>query len=101
VRPIVRIPPALGLLLLASTAALADEQPITLKDAPGHDVVEAQCGACHSLDYIRMNSPFPAPKTWEAEVNKMIHAFGAPIGPEDARTIVDYLSKNYATAPNS
>jgi len=25
----------------------------------------------------------------------MINAFGAPVAPEDAKTIVDYLVKNY------
>ncbi len=96
-RPTIPVPCALALLLLASVAVRADEQPITLREAPGQDVVESQCGACHSLDYILMNSPFPPPKTWQAEVNKMIHVFGAPIEPEDAATIIDYLSRNYAT----
>ena len=38
---------------------LADEKPVELKKAPGLDKVEANCAACHSLDYIQMNSPFP------------------------------------------
>jgi len=25
------------------------------------------------------------------------HVFGAPIAPDDAKTIVDYLTKNYGT----
>jgi hypothetical protein len=32
---------------------------------------------------------------WQAEVNKMINAFGAPIDPKDVPAIVDYLTKNY------
>jgi len=42
------------LLVLAATLspALAAEQQIALKPAPGLDRVEANCGACHSLDYI-------------------------------------------------
>ena len=32
---------------------------------------------------------------WEAEVNKMIRAFGAPIEEPDAKTIVEYLKNNY------
>ena len=46
--------------LLLAPAASADEQPVTLKNAPGRDVVEGNCGACHSLDYIQTNSPFPS-----------------------------------------
>jgi sulfite dehydrogenase (cytochrome) subunit B len=55
----------------------------------------ANCEACHSLDYIRINAPFMTRKAWEAEVAKMITVFGAPIDPADARTIADYLVRNY------
>ncbi len=89
-----------ALTVLLFTAALvapatADEKPIHLKQAPGLDKVEANCAACHSLDYIQMNSPYPGAALWEAEVNKMIKAFGAPIDDADAKAIADYLSKNY------
>jgi mono/diheme cytochrome c family protein len=51
---------AIALLTLAlATPALGDESKIELKKAPGLDKVEANCAACHSLDYIPMNSPFP------------------------------------------
>jgi sulfite dehydrogenase (cytochrome) subunit B len=81
--------------LLAAVTAMAGEEPIQLKQATGLDKVEANCGACHSLDYVIMNSPFPAGAVWEAEVNKMIRAFGAPIEEPDAKTIVEYLKNNY------
>jgi hypothetical protein len=42
-----------------------------------------------------MNSPFPSAALWDAEVTKMIKAFGAPIEDEDAATIKDYLKQNY------
>jgi hypothetical protein len=29
-----------------------------LKQAPGLNKIEVNCGSCHSLDYIPMNSPF-------------------------------------------
>jgi len=58
-------------------------------------MVEAQCGACHSLSYVVMNSPFLGPAQWDAEVAKMIKAFGAPIDPADAKSIGDYLKANY------
>jgi hypothetical protein len=84
---------ALGLLLAGP--ALADEAEIALKPAPGHELVETSCQLCHSLDYIPMNSPFLAQKTWDAEVHKMIKAYGAPIEEPDAQAIIDYLGKNY------
>lgn len=78
-----------------ATSAAAAEQPIRLKQAPGLEKVEANCGGCHSLDYVPMNSPFLNAVAWEAEVVKMINAFGASINEADAKTIVDYLKENY------
>src|ERR1700681_4069383 len=75
--------------------APADEKPVRLKQAPGLDKVEANCGACHSLDYIPMNSPFLNAAGWDGEVAKMINAFGAAIDQADAKAIADYLTKNY------
>jgi sulfite dehydrogenase (cytochrome) subunit B len=80
---------------LAAGPALADEKIIELKKAPGREVVEANCGACHSLDYIKMNSPFLTAKTWETEVSKMIKIYGAPIEEVDANAILGYLIENY------
>lgn len=77
--------------------ALSEEKLIDLKKAPGLDKVEGNCGACHSLDYIQMNSPYPNAALWDAEVTKMIKAFGAPISDTDAAVIKDYLQKNYGS----
>ena len=84
-------------LILVASAAVADESAITLKAGPGHDLVVNNCAACHSLDYIQMNSPFPDAKLWEAEVTKMIKAYGAPIEDADAKAITDYLIRNYGS----
>jgi len=82
-------------LVVCAGPALADEFSIQLKDAPGRDAVANNCAACHSLDYIQINSPFPDAKLWDAEVTKMIKVFGAPIDDPDAKAITDYLVKNY------
>jgi sulfite dehydrogenase (cytochrome) subunit B len=84
-------------LTLAATSARAEEQPIELKAAPGKDVVENNCAACHSLDYIQMNAPFPTSRKWEETVHKMIEVFGAPIDEGDARKITEYLAKHYGS----
>ena len=78
-----------------ASCAMASEESIQLKQAPGLDTVETNCGGCHSLDYVIMNSPFPTAAVWEAEVNKMIKAFGAPIQESDVKNIMDYLKANY------
>jgi len=77
--------------------AMAEEKLIDLKKAPGLDKVEGNCGACHSLDYIQMNSTYPNAALWDAEVTKMIKAFGAPISEADAKAIKEYLTKNYGS----
>ena len=76
-------------------SAAGDEKAVTLKDAPGRDTVEKVCTVCHSVDYIRINSPFMTRETWQNEVNKMVGAFGAPATPEEAKVIVDYLVQAY------
>jgi hypothetical protein len=75
--------------------ATAAEKPVHLKRAPGIDKVEVSCAACHTLDYIPMNSTFLNAAGWDAEVTKMINAFGAPIDQADAKIIGDYLKANY------
>ena len=92
-------------LVIASVAsviavpAMAQDrlQKIELKAAPGVETVERNCATCHSLAYIPMNSPFLNAAGWNAEVTKMIKAMGAPISEDDAKTITDYLVKNYGT----
>lgn len=86
---------ALALSAIATAAAHAQESEIRLSEGQGKDKVLTHCSTCHSLDYIQMNSPFPDRKLWEAEVNKMIKVFGAPIPQEDVVALVDYLTKHY------
>src|SRR5215471_3966724 len=88
---------ALALGTLMATTAYAGEQSISLKKAPGLEKVEGNCAACHSLDYIQMNSPFLSAAGWDAEVTKMIRTFGAPIDDGIAKTIADYLKANYGS----
>ncbi|HKS86420.1 MAG TPA: cytochrome c, partial [Pseudolabrys sp.] len=69
---------SLAAVLIALPAA-AQDRPVQLKKGPGLDKVEANCQACHTLAYIPMNSPFLNAAGWDAEVTKMIKAYGAPI----------------------
>ena len=83
-------------VVLFSVSAQAQEN-VQLKPGAGLQTVEANCTACHSLDYPRINARFLNRKGWETEVDKMIKAYGAPIANADAKTIVDYLTANYGT----
>jgi mono/diheme cytochrome c family protein len=80
------------LLLMGRDVLAADA---TLKPGPGDDATAANCSACHTSDYIVMNSAFLTLDAWKAEVTKMRSAFGAPINDETAAEITSYLAKNY------
>jgi mono/diheme cytochrome c family protein len=80
---------------LLVSPAFADEMVVNLKKGAGLDKVEGNCAACHTLAYIPMNSPFLNAAGWDAEVTKMIKAYGAPIDDEDAKAIAAYLKANY------
>lgn len=88
-----------AMLVAIAPLAQAGEDDIHLKTGAGLDQVQANCRACHSLDYIEMNSPFLDRQAWEKEVDKMINALGAPITPEDRQPIIDYLATNYGAVP--
>lgn len=83
-----------ALAVVAGSSVAAQESKVTLKDGPGKDKA-MQCVACHSADYIQMNSRFLDKAGWTASVNKMINAFGAPIAKEDVEVIAAYLAQNY------
>jgi hypothetical protein len=92
-----------GILLpLAGHAAQLDElkslnlelpsSDMTFPDGPGADAMNSNCLACHSADHT-LNQPTLPRKVWQEVVNKMINAYKAPITPQDAATIVDYLAR--------
>ncbi|HTR85405.1 MAG TPA: cytochrome c [Reyranella sp.] len=92
----------LGIVFAASVAAkpVTYELPpetATFKPGPGLDVVQGNCGACHSSDYIKTQPQGPkfGKDFWNAEVTKMIKVYGAPIEAKDVPAIVDYLSTAY------
>lgn len=89
---------AASLIVTAPGANAADESKITLKPGPGRELVMGYCTMCHSLDYVQGNSPFMNRPTWEAEVNKMMKAYGAQIPAEDVPKVVDYLAAHYGVA---
>ena len=73
------------------------EETAKLKPGPNLETVQNNCTACHSAEYITTQPQGPKFKKefWQAEVTKMIKAYGAPIDERDVDKIVEYLSESY------
>jgi cytochrome c5 len=78
-------------LAVATSAALA-AAPLELPAGTGSEVIASNCTACHSADHT-LNQPSLSREEWHTVVDKMITAYRAPITPEDAKVIVDYLAR--------
>jgi mono/diheme cytochrome c family protein len=79
----------------AGTATIA--LPIdtaTFKPGPGVEAARQYCATCHSPAYVAMQ-PLLKAAQWTAEVAKMQKVYGAPIPPDAAATIVQYLTAEY------
>jgi hypothetical protein len=64
---------------------------------PRSDAINNNCLACHSADHV-LNQPSLSREAWQEVVNKMITAYKAPISPDDAKAIVDYLVRAKGTS---
>ena len=64
---------------------------------PGSDAINNNCLACHSADHV-LNQPSLSREAWQEVVSKMITAYKAPVSPDDAKAIVDYLVRIKGTS---
>ena len=71
-----------------------DNPASQVKEGSGADAVRRNCAICHSTDYI-VTQPHLDAMHWQAEVQKMINVYGAPINEPDAKVIADYLARSY------
>ena len=73
------------------------EETAAFKPGPNLEVVQNNCTACHSADYVSTQPRGPKFKKdfWQAEVVKMIKVYGAPIEEADVPKIVEYLTATY------
>jgi mono/diheme cytochrome c family protein len=98
------------LLTIAATASLGlaavqaapvsytlPEETAAFKPGTNLEVVQNNCTACHSADYIKTQPRGEKFKKdfWAAEVTKMVKVYGAPIEDADVGKIVEYLTANY------
>jgi len=95
---------AAGLAWLATCGAIAapvnyqtPKETAAFKPGPNLALVQKNCSACHSADYVQTQPTGPKFKKdfWQAEVTKMIKVYGAPIDEADVPKIVDYLTQTY------
>jgi sulfite dehydrogenase (cytochrome) subunit B len=91
------------LLPLAAVATSAIAAPMVyqlppetaeLKPGPGVETAIV-CTACHSADYIGTQPSGKGKAFWQAEVQKMIKVYKAPIGEDDAAVVTNYLATTY------
>ena len=64
--------------------------PGTMFSGQGSDVVNNNCLACHSAGMV-LNQPALPAAAWQAEAEKMIHVYKAPVDEKDVPAIVAYL----------
>ena len=98
------LPALSAIATLSITAASAapvnyalPEETAAFKPGPNLEVVQNNCTACHSADYIKTQPQGEKFKKdfWQAEVTKMIKVYGAPIDDADIGKIVEYLAATY------
>ncbi|WP_249157748.1 cytochrome c [Bradyrhizobium sp. KB893862 SZCCT0404] len=85
-----------GSALAAPVNYKTPDEVTAFKPGPNLEVVQGNCSACHSSDYVATQPPMKDKKGfWQAEVTKMIKVYGAPIDDADVGKIVDYLTATY------
>ena len=88
--------PALGragtpITLTSVKVDLPDDDQMFAGD--GADAINNNCLACHSASMVLSQPNLPKAR-WQAEVDKMIKIYKAPIDDGDTAAIVDYLAHN-------
>jgi cytochrome c5 len=108
-RSILTMAAVLGFVLLphsgqaaAITSLKSPKVDVPTSDAmfpagPGSEAINNNCLACHSADHV-LNQPSLSREAWQEVVDKMIRAYKAPVGADDAKAIVDYLTRIKGTS---
>ena len=79
-----------GFTLTTASATLIDDD-LTLPDGPGVEAVRNNCTGCHSAAMI-LSQPKLTPAQWQAEVEKMVKAYHAPVDSAAVPAIEAYLN---------
>jgi sulfite dehydrogenase (cytochrome) subunit B len=68
---------------------------VVLAAGAGSEIVAGKCSLCHSVD--RVVSVKRSRSQWTSLVAHMMY-LGAPLTPDQSKSVVDYLSTNYSVA---
>jgi quinohemoprotein amine dehydrogenase len=72
--------------------------------AAGHDLIAANCGACHTEGaggrFSRISYQRKTPEGWDMTIVRMINFHGLSISADDRRSIVKYLANQQGLAPS-
>src|SRR5262249_40690824 len=107
------VPSALAVALLACSSALPllaqADTPAKPKEPPeeGIPVTDKltieKCSSCHKRDekgnLTRISWERTTPEGWQQAIKRMVRLNGLALTPEEARSIVRYLSTNHGLAP--
>ena len=66
------------------------EENVVMPEGPGRGMLLTACVVCHTPRYV-LDQPGLSRKAWQAEIDKMRSAYGAPISDADAPAILEYL----------
>jgi mono/diheme cytochrome c family protein len=88
---------SIGSAIAAPVNYTLPEETAAFKPGANLELVQNNCTACHSADYIKTQPQGEKFKKdfWQAEVTKMIKVYGAPIDDADVGKIVEYLAATY------
>src|SRR5579863_2368393 len=76
--------------------AYAQQQPFTLPEGPGKDIVANVCTGCHQMG--RIASFGYKPEDWHNFISMMLN-IGVPVPPDQVSVVTDYLVKNFPEKP--
>ena len=93
--PVASAPVSTGAPQTFVLKSVSVDLPSSEIDFPGEakaEAINANCLACHSAGMVLTQHSL-SQATWAGVVDKMIHAYKAPIGEKDVPAIVDYLTE--------
>src|ERR1700722_150999 len=87
-----------------SSAGTPAEKPQLEEGIPvTNQLVIDKCGSCHTRDakgnMARISWERSTPEGWEEAIKRMVRLRGVSLTPEEARTVVKYLSTDHGLAP--